>query len=310
VSVPHTLLFGDTGAMARVLVECEQYAVTKYPVLILGEPGTCKTALAHHIHGMSGRAGAFVNCSRVGIPANLEHSFLAGHRRGAFTGAESDRLGLVEAAHRGTLFLDELGLASAVVQSILLQLLDTGTLRRVGETRVRPVDTRLLAATNADLDQMCKGGTFRRDLLGRFGFLRIDLPPLRDRRDEILPLVGHYLRVECNAIGRDEPPSLSDTVRRTLREARWRDNVREVQSLCRYLAVQNNAGSQVELSDLPPPFLQSLGSIATHQAKLPLARRAALEVERANGNKSQAARALGVSRRHLYRLLEQSRWIV
>jgi DNA-binding NtrC family response regulator len=212
-------------------------------------------------------------------------------------------MGLIEAAHKGTLFLDELGLASARVQAILLQLLDEGTLRRVGEARVRPVDARLLAATNADLDRMCDAGTFRRDLLGRFGYLRIVLPPLRERRDEILPLIEHYLKRECAAIDRADVPVLSEVVLHALEQGPWHDNIRQVQSLCRYLAVQRSHRREVEMCDLPPRLLDDLGTIPSLQAQMSLRERARLELERAGGNKTQAARAMGVSRRHLYRLL-------
>jgi DNA-binding NtrC family response regulator len=306
MTVPQTLLFGNTRVMTLVLVACKRYAATKYPVLILGEPGTGKTVLARYIHGLSGRTGPFVNCSIVGIPDNLEHSYLAGHVRGAFTGALSNQMGLIEAAHRGTLFLDELGLASGKIQGILLELLDQGTMRRVGEARSRPVDTRLLAATNSDLKKMCDVGTFRRDLLGRFGFFQIELPPLRERRDEIPILLAHYLKLESDAIGRPKPPTLSDTVCRALLDAPWHDNVREVQSLCRYLAVQPPRDGDVELCDLPRRLLDALGTIPSLNAERSRTRRAVLELERARGNKTLAAQAMGISRRHFYRLLDKT----
>jgi DNA-binding NtrC family response regulator len=242
----------------------------------------------------------------AGVPASLEYSHLAGHARGAFTGAHTDQPGLIEVAHNGTLFLDEIGIASATVQAILLELLDEGTLRRVRETRRRLVDVRLIAATNEDLEAMARAGTFRRDLLGRFGDLRIFLPPLRERTDEILPLVEHYLGQEASHVGRDRPPILSQAVCDCFLAAPWDDNVREVRAVCRYLVLHAPKERPAEPCDLPSRFISSLGCLGEARAEVSLVQRAREAIERAGGNKAQAARELGVSRQHLYRLLKQA----
>jgi DNA-binding NtrC family response regulator len=300
------LLFGSSAAMRRVLDDCASFARSECPVLLQGEPGTGKTVLARHIHRLSGRSGPFVDCSVGSIPAHLESAYFAGKIRGAHTDAYTDQAGVIEASHRGTLFLDEIGLASVTVQEILLEAFERHTVCRIGETRRRQVDVRIIAATNANLDEMCEGGRFRRDLLDRFGYMWIHVPPLRERRDEILPLINRYLAVEVASIGRSEPLRISDAVRDCLLAAPWPDNVRGIVSLCAFLAARCRNEASAELHHLPPKFVTTLGTILDVRVTQSLVQAARDAVARAGGNKSKAARELGISRRQIYRLLKQA----
>lgn len=290
-----------------MLDQCDRYARIGEPLLILGPPGSGKTALAQHIHHLSGRAGAFVREAASSIPGNLEISHLCGHVRGAFTGAAQDRMGLIEAAHAGTFFLDEVGDAPLPVQLLLRQLVENGTVRRMGERRDRPVDVRFIAATNAALDEMAGAGSFRRDLLDRFGFFKIRMPALAERRDEILALVEFYLERAVQAYGLGRTPVLSEAVRDCLRSAPWKGNVRELENLCKYLVLHMDTGALIEMGDLPPEFLASMGEVLQQRHERSLAARAQDALRDAAGNKTEAARRLGVSRQHLYRLLAESK---
>jgi DNA-binding NtrC family response regulator len=296
------LLFGSSRAIQKVIADAGRYATTRYPMLLLGERGTGKSALARHIHGLSSRQGAFVRESAAAIPANLELSHLAGHVRGSFTSADRDRVGLLESAHGGTFFLDELGLASDRLQEILLHLLDDASLRRVGEVRNRPVDVRFIGATNTDLTAMAERGAFRRDLLDRFGYLCIHLPKLSERKDEILPLADAFLQGEAAELGR-ERPVLSEAVRASFMAAPWNGNIRELEAVCRFAVLSAPSGTQIEMCDLPPEFVASLGEVLQSRHEQSAAERAREALAKAGGNKAKAARLLGISRQQFYRLL-------
>ncbi len=299
------LLFGASAPVAKVLHESARFAKSGYPLLLLGEPGTGKTVLARHIHELSGRSGSFIKESAAAIPEHLEVAHLGGHARGSFTGAHSDRMGLLEAAHRGTFFLDELGLASGKVQEILLQVMD-GQLRRLGEVRDRQIDVRLIAATNAELEEMVDRGAFRRDLRDRFGYLMIRMPALAQRRDEILPLAEHFVAREIEMIGLVQPLVFSDEVRACLMAAPWKGNIRELEMVCRYAVLHAGDDGVIDLGDLPPEFLATVGMILQRTNGSSLAVLAREALEKSHGNKTEAARLMGISRRHIHRLLAAS----
>lgn len=301
---PAKLLFGGSPSVSALLSDAVLYARTNYPILILGEPGVGKTAIAELLHKQSGRPGKFVKQGAAWIPDHLEVSELAGHVKGAFTGAYEDRVGLIESAHRGTFFMDELGLASPRVQQLLLQLLDHRVVQRVGEVRERPVDVRFVAATNADLDEMVASGAFRADLRDRFGYLVLRVPRLADRRDEIPTLAQSFIEREARSLQLETLPRLSESVREYLLAAPWRGNIRELEAVCRYAVLHAPPDGLIELCDLPNDFVAGLGDVgrARHEAGQLARARAALA--RTNGDKTKAANLLGWSRRKLYRVLD------
>jgi DNA-binding NtrC family response regulator len=185
-------IFGH--AMRSYLSELRRAAATSMPVLVTGETGTGKELVAREVHRLSRAAtGAFVPFNCAAIPREMLESHLFGHRRGAFTGANNDFGGVVREASRGTLFLDEIGELDLALQPKLLRFLETGEIQRLGEARPLSVDVRTIAATNADVDQLVRGGRFREDLFYRLNVVRLHLPPLRDRREDVPVLIAHFL---------------------------------------------------------------------------------------------------------------------
>ena len=196
-------IMGESTSLHRILQQVETVAVTNATVLVLGETGTGKELIARAIHNRSPRrAGTFVRLNCAAVPAGLLEGELFGHEKGAFTGAVAQKLGRIELAHQGTLFLDEVGDIPLELQPKLLRVLQEREFERLGSTRSHRVDTRVVAATNRDLAQMVAAGTFRRDLFYRLNVFPVRIPPLRERRDDIPILVRYFAQKFSRAMNR------------------------------------------------------------------------------------------------------------
>ncbi len=246
----HTELIGDAPAMQDVFRSIGRLSRSKITVLIHGESGTGKELIAQALHRHSPRANfPFVALNMAAIPHNLLESELFGHEKGAFTGADTRRLGRFEQANGGTLFLDEIGDMPAHLQTRLLRVLADGQFFRVGGTTPLQVDVRIVAATHQNLMEQVRNKTFREDLFHRLNVIRIDAPPLRDRRDDIPLLLHHFLRKAANELGvssKQTTPEFEDYVS-TLA---WPGNVRQLENTAHWLTVMA-ASNVLEIGDLP-----------------------------------------------------------
>lgn len=251
-------VFGDSAKLIEALEIAEKAAPTDLPVLIDGESGTGKELMAKVIHAHGTRpenALVTVNCGA--IPDNLLESELFGHKRGAFTGASSDRAGKFEAANGGTIFLDEIGELPLIGQVKLLRVLQSNEIQRVGSDQVVTVDARIVAATNKNLLKMCEEGTFREDLYYRLGIIQVTLPPLRERKDEI-PLLIEFLTDEAaERLGR-APVQLSRRLQRFLRNYEFPGNIRELRNII--FRVSCLAAEQADIEHLPDGIRPTSGS--------------------------------------------------
>ena len=235
-------ILGDSPALKKVLAQIEMVAPTNASVLILGESGTGKELVARAIHERSPRKGAAlvrVNCASV--PRELFESEFFGHVRGAFTGAVKDRVGRFELAHGGTLFLDEIGEVPLELQSKLLRVLQEGQFEKVGEDRTRTVDVRIVAATNRDLEAEVKASRFRQDLYYRLSVFPIELPPLRDRAEDIPTLARQFLQQSARKLG-VTTPHLTPAQVKELQSYDWPGNVRELQNVIERAAIRSRNG--------------------------------------------------------------------
>jgi two-component system, NtrC family, response regulator HydG len=302
-------LVGTAPAMAQVKDVIAKVAVTDSPVLIEGESGTGKELVAAAIHRLSERAKmAFipVNCSA--IPGELLESEFFGHVRGAFSGAVADTPGLFRSANQGTIFLDEIAELPPTLQVKLLRVLQELVVRPVGSTKAFPVDVRVIAATNRNLDQAMAQGTFRQDLFYRLNVVRISLPPLRDRREDIAALVNHFLR-RFNRRFRRDVRGVAPEALATLASYEFPGNVRELENMIER-AYAMGAKDQITLPDLSTLGRPSI--VPTAGPSKPIPTLAEVEKElilRAlalyKNDKEAAARALGLSRRTIYRRLKE-----
>ena len=236
-------------AMTQVCDMIQKVAPTSVTVLINGESGTGKEVIARTLHKASNRADkpwVAVNCAA--IPENLLESEMFGHVKGSFTGAVSDKEGLFEAANGGTLFLDEISSMPLILQGKLLRALQEKEIRRVGGTKDIPVDVRVIAASNANLEEAVVKGTFRSDLFYRFAVITIDIPPLRKRPEDILPLARHFISEE---IGKGKPlPKITDEAAKILLAYNWPGNVRELENCIKH-ALTFAQGKDITPGELP-----------------------------------------------------------
>ena len=235
-------IVGGSPVLKKVLAQIEMVAPTNANVLILGESGTGKELVARAIHDRSPRAAAAlvrVNCASV--PRELFESEFFGHVRGAFTGAVKDRVGRFELANGGTLFLDEIGEVPLELQSKLLRVLQEGQFEKLGEDRTRTVDVRIIAATNRDLAGEVKAGRFREDLYYRLSVFPIDLPPLRDRAEDIPALAQHFLQQSARKLGLSAPRLTPANVKE-LQSYDWPGNVRELQNVIERSVIRSRDG--------------------------------------------------------------------
>jgi DNA-binding NtrC family response regulator len=303
-------LIGTSAPMQKVKDVIGKVAVADSPVLVEGESGTGKELVAAAIHRLSARAkGPFlpVNCSA--IPEDLLESEFFGHVRGAFSGAIADSLGLFRGANQGTIFLDEIAELPPPLQVKLLRVLQEMQVRPVGSTKAFPVDVRVIAATNRNLETAMTEGSFRQDLFYRLNVIRIQLPPLRDRREDISALVNHFLR-RFNRRFRRNVRNVAPDALAVLAAYDFPGNVRELENLLER-AFAMGARDQITVADLPALSTRPvaagpaagprpLTTLAEAEKELILR---ALELH--NNDKEEAARALGISRRTIYRRLKE-----
>lgn len=243
-------LIGESPAIAKLFELARKLSGVRSSVLIIGESGTGKELFARAIHynGIT-RDKPFVAVNCGAIPESLIESELFGHRKGAFTGAVRDRIGYFEAASGGTLFLDEISTLPVGVQSSLLRVLEERVVVPVGDTRPRPVDVRIIAASNQDLAQLCKEGKFREDLLYRLDVVRLHLPPLRQRRHDIPLLAHHFLQKYAREMNK-QILGITNSAMRALLNHEWRGNVRELENVIER-AVIFAEGREIDATDLP-----------------------------------------------------------
>jgi transcriptional regulator with GAF, ATPase, and Fis domain len=314
-------VFGESPKLLDALEIAEKAAPTDLPVLIDGESGTGKELMAKVIHANGSRADRpyiSVNCGA--IPDNLLESELFGHKRGAFTGASSDRSGKFEAANTGTIFLDEIGELPLPGQVKLLRVLQSNEIQRVGSDSVIEVDTRIVAATNKNLLKMCHDGTFREDLYYRLGVIQVTLPPLRERKDEI-PLLIEYFGDEAAEKLRRRPVKLSRRLRTYLLNYAYPGNIRELRNMIFRIACL--AGDTADFEHLPEtirpevtePKLEAGEQEQPQQLSLTDAKKAASDaaermflergLQAQGGRVSELARQLDMNRSHLQTLLKK-----
>ncbi len=243
-------LLGEANSFLEVLEQVSRLAPLNKPVLIIGERGTGKELIANRLHYLSGRwDGPFISLNCAALNENLLDTELFGHEAGAFTGAQRRHPGRFERADGGTLFLDELATAPMLVQEKLLRVIEYGELERVGGSQPLQVNVRLVCATNANLPEMVEQERFRADLLDRLAFDVVNLPPLRERRSDIMLLAEQFAIQMCRELGLPLFPGFSPRARETLLDYRWPGNIRELKNVVER-SVYRHGSSETELDEI------------------------------------------------------------
>ncbi len=312
---PEEIIFGRSPAMRSIRQLVGKILGTNLPVLIQGENGTGKGLLAQYIHSHSVfSSGAFIKVNCAAIPGTLLESELFGHEKGAFTDAHASRAGYVEMADRGTLFLDEISDLDLSLQAKVLQLLQDGQFSRIGDNQERRVDTRAICATNRNLDREIELGRFRQDLFYRINVITINLPPLRERREDIAPLTEYFLGQQNVRFERNTPPLPCEVVE-TLASREWRGNIRELENLMARYAIMGSLDSVMteplaKRPSMAPMRLSPDGTVSlkhiAKQAVREMESNVILQVLRDNKwNRRKAAQVLNISYRALiYKIQE------
>lgn len=302
-------MIGESEVMAQVFADIRQMAPAKTTVLITGESGTGKELVAESLHRLSPRKDKpFITLHCAALNANLLESELFGHEKGAFTGADKRKSGRLELAEGGTLFLDEIGEIDHSTQVKLLRFLENKTFERVGGNETIKVNTRIVCATNRDLKKEVAEGNFREDLFYRLSILKIELPPLRERRKDIQILLNHYLKHFAVENGK-KITQITDEAQKLLEAYRWPGNVRELRNIVERMVVMC-PGTTLSIADIPSDLRQSLinheekpsehedfNMVSNEQHLIEQA------LKKCNNNITHAAKELGISRRTLHRKL-------
>ena len=304
-------MIGETPVFHEILNLANRYAMHDITVLITGETGTGKEVMAQYLHSHGPRADKpFVGCNMTAIPETLVESELFGYVKGAFTGADRNKKGLIEAAEGGTLFLDEIGELAPSVQLKLLRFLETRQYYRVGESTPKTSDVRIIAATNKELEEAIQGTGFRKDLYFRLNSARIILPSLRERRADMILLIANFVYQACSQFHKPLK-KLSSSAKALFLDYPWPGNIRELKSVIES-AVMVADGDYMTITDLPMNLQQyatghreEIGNRAIKNMEE--GERTIIEdaLRQTNGNKARAAEALGISTRTLYRKVEK-----
>jgi two-component system nitrogen regulation response regulator NtrX len=318
----HTLVFAGE-AMRRVIAQIERVAMSESRICIYGETGTGKELVARTLHEKSPRsAGPFVALNCAAIPAELIESELFGHEKGSFTGAAQRHTGKFEQAHRGTLFLDEIGDMPPAMQAKLLRVLEEGEVERIGSDKPTTVDVRVVVATHRNLEQLVEIGSFRRDLYHRVVVFPVQLPPLRQRTEDLPDLVEHFVR-QVSAQNGWKPIPFTHAAIDALKQYTWPGNIRELRNIVERLLLLAGAEVDAEAVELALPAARSsltrsgqslsaadpsdeaaTGALADRVLNFERAQ-VLKELERNNRHITQTAKALGLERSHLYKKCQQ-----